>query len=121
MRIELPKPDKTAVKRASARVSKRAFDASGQILLIVSKRARAVVDDGLPYAAEINRRLARAGRRDTPSCAVVELPNARGTRVVVGFADQDADAFKRHSRARDWVAAARAEHADALTVVLAVD
>src|SRR5690606_33492611 len=121
MQIKLPEPVKTALKRVATPPSKRAFDASGQILLIVSKGARATVDDALPYAAEINRRLARGGRRKPPSCAVVELPNARGTRVVVGFAEHDADAFQRQQAAREWVATARSEHADALTVVLAVD
>ena len=119
MKTTLPTLEKIAVKQSAAAVPERRLDALSHVLLIAPKREHARVADDVPHAAAINARLARGGWGKTPTHAVVELPNERATRVVVGFADGDADAFARQTAARKLVGAMRTEQAVSLTVVLA--
>ena len=119
METALPTLEKIAVKQSTAPVAERRLDALSHVLLLVPKRDRARVADNVPYASAINARLARGGWGKPPAHAVVELPNERATRVVVGFADGDADPFARQAAARKLVAAMRAETAGSLTAVLA--
>ncbi|MEX0900420.1 MAG: leucyl aminopeptidase family protein [Gammaproteobacteria bacterium] len=118
MNTTLPTLEKIAIKQSTTKASERRIDTLPQLLLIVPKTKRAHVADSVPYADALNTRLSRGGWSKTPSHAVVELPNERATRVVVGFVDKEVDAFARQAAARKLVAAARFESATAMTVLI---
>ena len=118
MNTTLPSLEKIAIKQSTAATTEQRIDALSQLLLIVPKTKRARVAESVPYADALNARLARGGWSKTPAHAVVELPNERATRVVVGFVDTDGDAFARQATARKLVAAARVESGTSLTVLV---
>ncbi len=118
MNTTLPTLEKIAIKQSTAALTNRRIDALSQLLLIVPKTKHARVSDSVPYADALNARLVRGGWSKTPAHAVVELPNERGTRVVIGFVAKDSDAFARQATARKLVAAARVEKATALNVLI---
>ncbi|MCA1798745.1 MAG: leucyl aminopeptidase family protein [Xanthomonadaceae bacterium] len=119
MKISLPTLENPEITQSRAALSERGFDRCAQLVLLVPKLARVAVPASVPYATELNARLKRGGWRKPPPHAVVELPNAAGTRIVVGFVKVDAQPFERQTAARKLVAASRAEKTGTLAVAFA--
>jgi leucyl aminopeptidase len=83
------------------------------------KNARLSVPADFPYAQPLQKRWQErtiAGKGPGP--LVTDLPNNRGTRVILTTADTDASAYQRFKQARDLVGAALADNPASLVVTL---
>lgn len=118
MKISLPALENPQFKQTST-ATEHGLDRHGQLIVVVPRGDRAEVPVEVPHAAAINARLKRGAWSKTPAQAVIELPNARGTRLVVAFVKTGVSAYERLTAARKALAASRTEHSETVGVVLA--
>lgn len=84
-------------------LSAKELDSCTNAVMLVPAGAK--LAGSIPHAAEINRRLARAGHKlDANSVFTVELPNTAGTRITLAGFDAARCAFDRLTLARKLVA-----------------
>lgn len=103
MSIPYPHAEKITVNQHAKPATARALASRDALLLILPEAARHTVWRALPHGDFLAARARQRRVTDGGTQAwETELPNPRGTRVLVAYARDAASAFERLSAARDW-------------------
>lgn len=100
MKTTLPSIENLEINQSTAAVTAARLARVPRLLLLVAKGSGKKLPPGTPLADTISDRLKRNGQRDKPTSLTLELANAAGTCVTVGFVDADAEAFSRQTTLR---------------------
>jgi leucyl aminopeptidase len=113
----LPENLDVRVYQRTGRPDSKALELADQLLLILPSKPSASLWRRLPHGTKLQQLIKKRGPGAVPALTD-RLPNKRQTLIVAGTIDKDASAFQQLTLGRKLVAAACAEKAGSLGIVV---